>query len=241
MDRDWSVFVHLVDENGIIVAHRDIFPGRGLMPTRKWVAGQTLVDTYVLNIPSTTYSPSSASLEIGLYDYATGDRLLVMTNGNSDSGRSSLSLGAAPILPLAGDTPNPLKIDFDRIIQLAGYSMNRRTLRAGESLVLRLFWRGETQITMNYSVFTHVRGSGESLWASHDSWPQNGAAPTSGWIPGKTVDDEHVLVLKPDTPPGDYDVEIGLYDATGRRLQVRLPDGELTDNFVYLAKIRVEP
>ena len=35
MDRDWSVFVHVVDENEIVIAQRDTYPGLGLMPTRR--------------------------------------------------------------------------------------------------------------------------------------------------------------------------------------------------------------
>jgi hypothetical protein len=41
--------------------------------------------------------------------------------------------------------------------------------------------------------------------------------------------------------PGVYDVEVGLYDEAGTRLQLLLSDGRLTDNFIYLAKIRVLP
>ena len=84
-----------------------------------------------------------------------------------------------------------------------------------------------------------MRGEGETLWAQKDAWPQDGAAPTSAWTPGALVADVHPLALKPDTPPGVYDIEIGLYDAAGERLQLITPDGRLADNFAFLAKVRV--
>lgn len=241
MDRDWSVFVHVVDENNIVVAQRDTFPGLGLMPTRKWKAGQTLADTYVIPLPATTYAPSKARLEIGLYDYDGGERLLIATEGHPQAGSDSLTLAPLNITANPGDLPNPQTINFDYQIELAGYQMDRRALRAGDSLTLTLYWRGLRPMTANYSVFAHVRGAGESLWAQSDSWPQDGRAPTAAWQPEQVVIDSRALTIKADTAPGVYDVEVGLYDSSGDRLQIVLPDGRRTDNFVYLAKIRVLP
>ena len=36
MSQDYSVFVHLLDENELIVAQRDMYPGLGLYPTSLW-------------------------------------------------------------------------------------------------------------------------------------------------------------------------------------------------------------
>jgi len=241
MDRDWSVFVHVIDENQIVVAQRDTFPGLGLMPTRKWEVGRTLADTYVTTIPPTTYAPSEAAIEIGLYDYATGDRLLVATEGGPDAGRDALTLSPLAIAANPGSAPNPQSFNFGGQIELIGYDMDRRALSPGESLTLTLHWRGLKPMAKNYSVFAHVRGAGETLWGQSDSWPLDGAAPTAAWAPNQIVADIRVLPLKFDTPPGVYDVEVGLYDERGVRLQLLLPDGRLTDNFVYLSKIRVLP
>jgi 4-amino-4-deoxy-L-arabinose transferase-like glycosyltransferase len=239
MDRDWSVFVHVLDENQIVVAQRDTYPGLGLMPTRKWPVGRTLADTYVINLSPTTYAPGQASIEIGLYDYNSGERLLIVSG--QQAGKDALTLAPLTIVANAGDLPNPQTFNFGNQIELAGYEMDRRALAPGEALTLTLYWRGLKPMTTNYSVFAHVRGAGESLWAQSDSWPQDGAAPTAAWIPGETVSDIRALTLKPDTAPGVYDVEVGLYDENGNRLQLVLPDGRLTDNFVFLSKIRVLP
>jgi Dolichyl-phosphate-mannose-protein mannosyltransferase len=241
MDRDWSVFVHVLDENGVIIAHRDVFPGVGLMPTRKWQVGETLADTYLIPIPETAYAPSAARIEVGLYDYETGDRLLVVTEGNADSGRDALALTPLTLAANPGDVPNPQTLNFGGQIGLAGYEMDKRAVKAGESINLTLYWRDLQTMKVNYSVFAHVRGKGETLWAGHDSWPLEGDAPTSTWTVGQLIKETRTLTLKPETPPGDYDVEVGLYDEGGKRLQLLLPDGRLTDNFVYLAKIKVLP
>ncbi len=95
---------------------------------------------------------------------------------------------------------------------------------------------------VNYSVFVHVRGQGETLWGGADSWPLQGGAPTSTWRAGEIIRDPYDVVVKPDTPPGQYEVEVGLYDATGVRLRAFADDGHPTDaDFVYLSRVRVTP
>ena len=240
MDRDWSVFVHIVDEVGdIVVAQRDTYPGLGLMPTRKWAMRQTLADTYVVNLPAGTYAPSKATIEIGLYDQVDNERLPIVSG--EQSGKDWLRLAPLAIDSHGGDLPNAQTFNFGNQIQLAGYDLDSRAVASGEALTLTLYWRGLKAMTTNYSVFAHVRGAGESLWAQHDSWPLDGAAPTALWQPGQLFTDVRQLTLKPDTAPGVYDIEVGLYDDRGDRLQLVLPDGRLTERFVYLSKIRVLP
>ena len=266
MDRNWSVFVHLLGEHDILVAQRDTYPGLGLLPTRLARPGQTWADRYVVNVPLGAYPTGESRVEVGLYDLSGGARLPVA------GGRDSLVLAPLPVLARPGDVPNPLGVNFGNQIELAGYSVDTRLLQApqnvgqkilrklimktpfslsvfgvppyegqaAEGLVLTLYWRALRPVDMNYSVFAHIRGEGESLWGQHDGWPQDGASPTSAWIPGELVEDAFPLTLQVGTPPGVYDLEVGLYDSqTGERLQVRTPDGRWTEGFIYLARVRV--
>ena len=226
MDRDWSVFVHVVDENEIVIAQRDTYPGLGLMPTRKWNEGRTLADEYVITLPATIYAPSKARIEIGLYDYATGERLLV-------NGRDVLTLSSLDILP----SDKPLAVNYDDKVELIGYTMDKRSLKPNEELTLTLYWRG-LNAGADYTIFTQVRGVNDSLWAQLDSQPQ---PPTSAWTRDQVVTDTRILKLKPDTPAGVYDVEVGLYDASINRLQIVLPDGRRVENSLKLSKIRILP
>jgi hypothetical protein len=88
-----------------------------------------------------------------------------------------------------------------------------------------------------------VRGEGESLWGGQDAWPQKGDAPTSTWRLGEVFRDPYELTVMQETPPGLYDIEVGLYDGeTGERLRAIMDDGRLTDSdFVFLSRIRVLP
>ena len=136
--------------------------------------------------------------------------------------------------------PNPVKFDFEGRIALVGYDLDRRTARPGETIHLTLYWRALAEMEEEYTVFTHVLGEEDRLWAQMDSQPQGGAAPTSSWQVGQVIEDHYDLAIKPDTPPDVYDIEVGLYlAATGRRLGVLDEGGRLQDNRVLLSKVRV--
>ncbi|MEP7358284.1 MAG: hypothetical protein ABI847_13645, partial [Anaerolineales bacterium] len=242
MDRNWSIFVHVVDEAGVIAAQRDRYPGAGTLATTLLQPGQTFADSYAIVIPDSAYAPAAATLEVGLYDLTDGARLSLATGGDTQT-LAPLTIAARPAegVPGLGAIPNPIHRNFANQIELAGYDMGGRSLRPGETLTVSLYWRALGPIPVNYSVFVHVRGEGETLWAGQDAWPQQGAAPTSAWRQGEMIVDPYTLTLKPETPPGQYDVEVGLYDGTtGNRLQVIAADGRPTDlDFVYLSRIHV--
>ena len=240
MDRNWSIFVHVVDEAGVIVAQRDRYPGNGALATTLLAPGQAFADTYVIPIPDTAYAPAEARLIVGLYDLADGARPPV--DGGDALQLAPVAIAARPPLIVEGfgEVPNPIRQNFGGQIELTGYDMDRRELLPGEILNLTLYWRAIGPVPTNYSVFSHVRGLGETLWAGQDAWPQQGAAPTAGWREGEIIVDRYELTLQAETPPGLFDVEVGLYGADGKRLQAIAADGRPTDaDYVFLSKIRV--
>jgi len=75
--------------------------------------------------------------------------------------------------------PNPVDFDFEGRIALVGYDLDRRTARPGETLHLTLYWQALTEMEEDYTVFTHVLGEEDHLWAQVDSQPQ-APQPTTG-------------------------------------------------------------
>ena len=74
IDRDLTVFVHLYNPAGALVAQADGYPLRGLSPFWMWPAGQTLQDRRTLlwpkEAPRGTYC-----VGVGVYNQADGQRL----------------------------------------------------------------------------------------------------------------------------------------------------------------------
>ena len=241
MNQDYSVFVHLLDETELIVAQRDMYPGQGLYPTSLWSVGDAIANRYVLILPETAFAPNQTQLEVGLYNFASGERLLAY-GSNGELLGDNARFHQIEILPQAGaGVPNPVNFNFGDRIALIGYDMARRTASPGETIHLTLYWQALAEMKENYSVFTHVLGEENRIWAQKDSWPQGGDAPTSTWEPGQTIVDEYELVIYADTPPDVYDVEIGLYlAATGDRLRIIGQGGRLLDDRVLLSKVRVK-
>lgn len=240
MDRNWSVFLHLVDEAGVIVAQRDRYPGAGLLATSLLQPGQTWADVYVLSVPAVAYAPTRAWLTIGVYDLVDGMRL------TASDGREAIQLFEVAVQSQPTPWPNAVQQSFGHEVRLLGYEVAPRVLRAGETFTLTLYWQAEKTLSINYAVFAHVRGEAQTLWAGRDAWPQNGAAPTSTWRVGQTITDTYTLTLDPATPSGQYPVEVGVYEAQAngvlRRLHLVTADGRMTDaNYLDLAQIKVVP
>lgn len=80
--RNWKVFIHLVDEAGVVRAQGDAYPLRGQALTSTWQKGEIIVDTYTVSLPS-ELSPGSYVVRVGFYDEPTGQRLLLADGGDS--------------------------------------------------------------------------------------------------------------------------------------------------------------
>jgi hypothetical protein len=127
-------------------------------------------------------------------------------------------------------------------IELAGYDLNLESYKPGEIVYLQLWWSATGAPSTDWTVFTHIIGApkadGSTLWAGSDSRPGRGSLPTTSWRSGDLILDEYQIRLPEDMPPGEYQIEIGLYDPTdGARLETIQPPGQ---DHVILGTIRVE-
>jgi len=241
MDADYSVFLHLLDENDVIVAQRDMYPGQGTYPTSLWSPGEVFADTFVLALPATTHTPVTGQFAVGFYQYGEGSRLRVTSGAGVVLG-DMLRFGSLTIpRRVVNGVPNPMQVDLEDGVRLVGYDLDRTAARPGETVHLTLYWQAIRPVSQNYSVFTHILGEENRLWAQSDGWPQGGNAPTKTWPEGQVIPDPYELTLYPDAPAGVWEVEIGMYDERGTRLKVLDPAGHVAGDRVVLAHVRVLP
>ena len=76
VDKDYQVFVHLLDDQGAKLLQRDGQPVAWMRPTSTWQPGEEITDRYGLLLPA-TLAAGRYSLAVGLYDPVTGQRLAV--------------------------------------------------------------------------------------------------------------------------------------------------------------------
>lgn len=239
MEHDWSVFVHLLGANDIIIGQRDMYPGQGTYPTTLWAPGDAIADTYVVPVSPTTLTPTEAEIEVGLYRLDTGERLFVQDAGDAPP-RDSLRLGRITLPERVVDgIPNPTRLTLGGEAALIGYSLDRTAAAPGETFHLTLYWEALADLDTNYSVFTHVLGEQQRLWAQDDGWPLDGDAPTATWRRGQRIVDPYELTVAADAPPGVYELEVGMYDASGTRLSLLGPGGHVQDTRIMLGRVRV--
>jgi hypothetical protein len=110
----------------------------------------------------------------------------------------------------------PLTANWGGKIALLGYDLPDGPIRAGESVPVTVYWRALDKMDWPYTFFVHLLGSfnpatNGPLWGQDDAQPGEGTYPTTAWDPGEIVVDEYVVPLPPDTPPGEYEIEIGFY------------------------------
>ncbi len=75
MEAAYRVFVHLIDEEGRIIAQADGEPAQWTRPTSGWSANEYISDQHELVIPANT-DLNKLRLRVGLYDPSDGRRLL---------------------------------------------------------------------------------------------------------------------------------------------------------------------
>jgi hypothetical protein len=72
VEENYTLFIHLLDAEGKVVAQADAPPTHNAYPTSWWAAGETIADTHPL--PD---SPQATHLRLGLYSLSSGRRLSV--------------------------------------------------------------------------------------------------------------------------------------------------------------------
>ncbi len=91
MPLDYTVFVHLLDSEGRLVAQHDAAPWwEAPIPTSTWRPGEQLLDRHPLNLPP-DLPPGEYQLRVGVYYWETLERLPVLENGQPSG--DSVELG----------------------------------------------------------------------------------------------------------------------------------------------------
>ena len=81
--RDYTMFFHLVDPNGKMIAGYDGQPLNGKLPTHKWEANKWFADAVMIPIDADAPPGKDYKLEFGFYFQPTGERLgIVDGQGN---------------------------------------------------------------------------------------------------------------------------------------------------------------
>ena len=172
-------------------------------------------------------------------------RFLLSAGGESVEVGQMQVTNTKPLLPVS-TIQHPMEAMLGGSIRFLGYDLaNAEPIAPGSTLILDLYWQAERKVESSYTVFVHLVGeaynpaTGGPLWGQNDSLPVEGGYPTTQWPVGVRVRDRHRLIVDPQAPPGQYRIEIGMYQLpSAERLIVQLADGA-QDTRILLGQVEV--
>ncbi len=143
------------------------------------------------------------------------------------------------VLPTRLVSTPPVANFGDRVL-LRSYSYRTSSLHPGDTVYLTLEWETVKKVDERYKVFVHVLGHDGLPVAQQDNEPMDGTYPFTRWSVGERVRDRYEITLPGDLPPGEYQVEVGLYRISDMgRLPVLGQDRTAVDDKVFLSPLHV--
>ena len=203
LPKNYSVFVHLVDEHDVIVAQRDMYPGQGNLAISELPAGYQWSDHYTLRLSALEVAPKQLRWRVGLYDEQNGERL-TLPDGQDYAEFGTLALQPARTADLL--------LRYSTGAELARYAVQPGELAAGQNFTVTLDW-SQIASAGGYNFSVQVLDEGANKIGSYDG-PLDGAGA-------------YAIPISPEAKPGIYRLLVvvyqvgdfaraGAYDARGQ-------------------------
>ncbi len=170
-------------------------------PPANWPPQTTIRGQHLLRLPagldSGSYRFVADELVLGEIDITAPERMFEAVEMDT-AVSTTFSQDNQPLITLVGLTQSPV---------------------SNLQSPLTLLWRAEAEMPTSYRVFIHLVDANGQILAQTDGEPANWSRPTTGWVPGEYILDDHTLTLPPDLPAG-ASLRVGLYNpVTNQRLQ----------------------
>jgi hypothetical protein len=216
--RDLKARLQLIDPGGAAVFSTQAAPISPQFATNRLQSGDVLRGPNAIRIPASTPGGTFA-LRLSLADHS--DRVM----------GDAVELGHVTIrvpqrVMTAPRVQHQAQADFANQARLVGYDFESQISNLKSQIDVVLYWQAAQEMTSDYKSFVHLLDSTGRFVAGSDVIPANWTRPTTGWIAGEYVIDPHTLALQGDLAPGEYQIEVGMYDAESN---LRLDESILLD------------
>lgn len=231
---DDAVWVSVTDATGRTHGAGSFLPTNAWHPTSIWLPGQAWRGQITFRLPVET-QPGPARIAAQL----------IAPDGSTAGPPAELATVEVQPTNRVFVEPQPQaprRANFEDRIALVGADLVPSPVAPGGTVRVTLYWHALAEMDIPYTVFVHLLGIDGQVVAGHDGEPVFGARPTTGWVPGEYVADPHDLSIPADLAPGDYIVEVGLYDAgvPGMpRLAILGEDGQAQADRVIFGPVQV--
>lgn len=139
------------------------------------------------------------------------------------------------------ETPIGREALFDNAIQL-NYRVVNQTVKPPATVSVDLIWSAHQMLHESYKVFIHMRHSDSPMIvAQNDGFPVGGVRLSTEWIVGEDVIDRRAVLIPASVPNGEYNLYVGLYDATtGHRVAVHSQSAYLEPDSVCIGSLNID-
>jgi 4-amino-4-deoxy-L-arabinose transferase-like glycosyltransferase len=241
MEEDCTIYLKLVNGAYHIWGRQDSRPVWDGSPTNSWEQGQIVGDKRELEVLAGT-PPGLYRIEVILQDLHSGRTLEPEGGGSVLLGPIEVPKREPPFIDDL-DIEQSLDMNLGNKVQLLGYNIESG-FRPGDNIHLTLFWQCLEEMDQDYTVFIHLVDAGDNIVIQKDNPPVDGFYPTTKWEVGEIVRDQYDLAIPSDVPPGEYQLNVGMYlHETGERLPI-YAGGEkyiVTDRALGFQQVIIRP
>jgi hypothetical protein len=186
---------------GLLTAYH----GRGNSPSSLWPPGEIVADRIAARVLEEAVAPVEARLTIKL-----------------DEDSQGIDVGVVKVIPALWPEPGEPIATFGDAMELAAAELSPATAEPGETVEVRLRWQvAAAPGPVLLHVFAHLGDPTQPPLAQIDGPAMGGQYPSRLWAAGEVFEETLTLALPADLPPGEYPVNVGVYDyQSGARLPV---------------------
>jgi hypothetical protein len=202
-----NIYVRLVDEAGHTWGQVDRLILAGLWRPDRWHSGYFLRDEYRLPIDPAT-PPGTYHLEVGMYDFVTGQSYGVIKN-----------IGTITLTP-PGKLPQPAELKPDILVStpvnealtLVGHDYSDSQAAPGAELTGKIFWQATQAVTKDYLVeFSFVSAADHKKYVIAEAAISPTYPPTR-WRPTEVVGAGYRFRVPAVAPAGNYPLLVTIID-----------------------------
>lgn len=209
---DYSVLAQLVDAQQHLYGGQDNLHPGGL-PTSRWEPWGFVRDPHRVPVPPGT-PPGDYFLIAGPYQPTTWVRLAIIDRQEGGWGdvvaipvKVQKPVQPPAVAALGITWPGPQNCQGLDICFL-GATPERETIQRNDFLRVALFWEAILPPEENYRVNLQLVAEDGRVALEQINQPSHGHYPTTTWVQGERVRDNHAFWIPPDFPAGRYQLRV---------------------------------